>query len=241
MQTKDSYLKLNSDGSLKFVTEISEDRDLTPQLCKLLSEDVLVKSPTLFLTSGGSEVGTLQSLKEAFLFTWLPKIRFNCPFHAGTIMTPEFVPEANTTNPVLNIDWSPPEGMRILFLSRMTRVGTRPTILKDDSNWLFAMNAENQSWQLPLPNLFDDCKICMGAFNGQGDTFQQSFQAALDQFDRSSWNADLLANKQARAGRLFMFKATETGFEQVPQKPGDKWEAQCIKVATSISKMTSIL
>jgi hypothetical protein len=99
-------------------------------------------------------------------------------------------------------------------------------------NWLFACDREKRGYRLPLPNLFDDARICTGAFAGEQSTALGCVTASLEQFNRSKWNADLLRTAE-QARKFFRFAPEQQGFLTLPIQ-SDDWTRLCDKVATAL-------
>jgi hypothetical protein len=142
------------------------------------------------------------------------------------VLVPMF---ASTSDLEMPMVWQAPSVLRLRFAIRTEYIDDYVSI---DKNWLFAFNRENNGFRLPLPNLFDDCAICMGEFNQNYETAQQCLTASLEQFNKSHWNADLMSTTE-QSQKFFRFRPTDETFETLAIDAPD-WTALCTKVSTAM-------
>jgi hypothetical protein len=145
---------------------------------------------------------------------------------AGGVLVPKF---ASTTDLQLPLVWKVPTGIRLVFVTRteFSELSTRI-----DGNWLFAFNEAGNAFRLPLPNLHDDCRICMGSFKNVYSTALDCVAASLQQFNQSKWNADLMRTVE-QSQKFFRFQPTNETFETLPIAVTD-WTTLCDKVSTAL-------
>jgi hypothetical protein len=125
--------------------------------------------------------------------------------------------------------WEAPPEIRLVFVVRTECSEEYATI---GGNWLFAFGQNRNAYRLPLPNLYDDCSICMGEFAQQYDTASECLTASLQQFNKSQWNSDLMPATE-KSQKFFRFKPTDETFETLPVDAGD-WTSLCAKVSTAV-------
>lgn len=158
-------------------------------------------------------------------------LKLNCRFAVSKegIMTPNFQPRGSKDrDPILRLDWAVPADLHLRFVVQVTDSGTSA-----DYFMLTAFDDEKMSYKLPLPNLYDDTQLCLGAgFRAVNESSFGVFKIARDQFIRSDWNTDLLSDDtRTNAEKLFRFKPKGEAFEQLP--PLAHWTQLATKVAPS--------
>jgi hypothetical protein len=142
------------------------------------------------------------------------------------VLVPAFTSNTDLEMPLV---WRAPKEVRLAFVVRTQSAEGSVCI---DGNWLFALDAANRGYRLPLPNLHDDCRICTGSFENHYATGGQCVAASLEQFRKSQWNADLMRSVE-QAQKFFRFQPTNQTFETLPILAED-WTALCNKVSTAI-------
>ena len=142
------------------------------------------------------------------------------------MLVPSF---ATPTDLELPLVWHAPETVRLAFVVRTTGADEGVTI---DGNWLFACDENQRGYRLPLPNLFEDCKVCTGQFQDTYDSGAACVTASLEQFRKSQWNADLMRTVE-RSQQFFRFQPTNETFTTLPIAAAD-WTTLCDKVSSDI-------
>jgi hypothetical protein len=142
------------------------------------------------------------------------------------VLVPKF---ASTTEMSMPLVWKAPKSVRLIF-ALQTQQEDKTTVIQ--GNWLFAFNQAGNGFRLPLPNLHDDCRICMGAFPLKYPSAQECVVASLQQFNQSKWNSDLMRTVEA-AQKFFRFQPTNETFETLPIDSPD-WTKLCDKVSTAL-------
>lgn len=127
----------------------------------------------------------------------------------------------------LKMEWEPHNAMTILFVARI-----EPGLhIGDRKCYLLALDSGGRNHQLPLPNVYDDCSVCMGEFDSQGQSYLECFQKALAQFRNAPWNADLMTgDKSVKLEKLVRFKVVNTPEGDVFEREGSGslWWNQCV-------------
>lgn len=237
MSTKNTYIKITPDGKCHMVEEIVSERDVKADLITSLCQDAEIITRRAFRAPNGNPCTIIATREKDICFTDLKSIRLNASFKVDNnkLVHPYFLKtEENLAS--MQLEWPVPSSMRLLFISKIACRESGCASHADQHNWLMALDAGKRFWRLPLPNLFDDCAICMGHFNGQSQTMQESLALALDQFDKSSWNADLSSERQQELSKaMFSFKSVDGDKFEVVHV--ENWQSCCDKVSTSISNL----
>ena len=241
------YIRLNPDGSSEYVVEHSEPKQIAESLIQRFGKDVVRVVKRVFPTPNGVAHMIITGT-ECYAVSRLPRI--NLLSHYDTLedktLVPVFIKDdaPNAANyPVMPLVWECPKDMVLLFVARIynhDNVNEKMMTHKDQSCFLIAYNQQKQAWLLPLPNLYEDTAICMGQFDGISTNAARSFGVALEQFDKSSWNSDLIEKSRIEASKLmFRFKADKTETTCIPFT-GD-WTQLCQKKATPITALIAQL
>lgn len=145
----------------------------------------------------------------------LAKLTLRAPWrlHEGNL-----VPVFNsTTDPVMAIDWVPP--MPVYFVMS-ENIGNHTV----EQAWLFA-GAPGNFYRLPLANIFDDGRICMGRDPvPRANNSLDNIRNWLQRFASAQWNADLWHGTD-QTFVMFRFQPQEARFIQQPVT-GD-WRTLC--------------
>lgn len=139
------------------------------------------------------------------------------------------VPKFESAEMQMPLEWKVPEEVRLVFVTETKFQGPKTVV---QANWLFAFNDVGNAYRLPLPNLYDDCKLCMGTFTTAHNSAQECLVASLEQFRKSEWNSDLMPSIED-AQRFFRFKPTNETFDTL-SIDAEIWTDLCEKVSTSL-------
>lgn len=117
--------------------------------------------------------------------------------------------------------------MFVYFIFTTTKEGQA---WKTGDNYLIATRmGDKKFYRLPLHNIFDDGRICMGdSYTVQGATLHERFNNALAHFEASPWNTHIA---QAHENTQALFSFSLKG-EQLPIP--DDWHKQCTAVNNTI-------
>lgn len=157
------------------------------------------------------------------------KLPMECPWDSSKdgVLGPAF---ESKDHPVLALKWTVPANMRILLVVVVTKLPEG--FFAASTQFVVAVDQQKRMYQLPLSNLYIDMKLCHGIrVSAQHKCSYNALMDALNQFEKSRWNADLFHDNPARlnATQLFRFKATEKGFDQLP--PTSNWTGLAVKCA----------
>lgn len=145
-------------------------------------------------------------------------------------LTPEFGQKDETIS-LTKPEWKPPASARLWFITHATMRSSVTCYL------VFTRSDKPGIWKLPLPNTYDDGKLCMGdafeeALHGlrsaPNDTELGLHAAALEHFRNTAWNGDLWRNRDA-TDALFRFN-----FEGKQLPVPDRWADWCSGVSSTI-------
>jgi hypothetical protein len=157
-------------------------------------------------------------------------VRFNTGFRmVGDVVVPVFEKPTSST-PRFNVDWDLDKAcagkVRLWFLVKTKSDAGNPNHYIYEC-YLAATSTSNKTYRIPLSNVYDDCKVCMGDYNTEHPTLQQALDAALEQFLTSPWNADLRKSSE-KSDAFFRFKPENAGFETLPVV--GQWNNLCERV-----------
>jgi hypothetical protein len=178
-----------------------------PDLGRIVAADarVTVKNIVDLAIGGASYVVSVTTRHgKQFTATRLPFLNLRTQFKAQEdTLVPSFVSRDGTLT--MTRTWAVPECMTLIFgtVSAPPEGGTRHKVA---STFLFATLADTPGfWRLPLPNVYNDARVCMGSITIEEPTLLSAFTRALEHFHESPWNADLLTDQAGAAERLFRF------------------------------------
>ncbi len=243
-----SYVRLNPDGTSFIVRELYEQRDITQCILNQIASERSLLIKDAFKIADWN-INLVIKNEGMHAICRLPSLNLTAHYTTNSekILVPVFMKENDeraANHVLIPAVWDIPDGMRLMFSAAVADWNTDdlPQTFPNQCCHLVAFNSSGQAWQLPLPNLFDDCSVCMGQFNGRGPTIQDAVGLALGQLHKSSWNSDLVEGKVPQSQSLFRFKMTDKAVECVPLADGVKWESFCKKVSTPITdKMKEVL
>lgn len=125
--------------------------------------------------------------------------------------------------------WTPPSNMRVFFCNHMQANGSGVYLHTHAA--LVAIRTDDKDdrkcYKLPLPNMYENCKLCMGGTPTQElqspemlkRPIADQMQAAVDSFNRSTWNGDLLShNRIETVEAMFQFSAEDNVTQVNPMK-----------------------
>jgi hypothetical protein len=135
----------------------------------------------------------------------------------------------------MNLVWTPPSTMG-LYLVLYWEVGTAGSINSvEPVPYLVAASVNKRTYLLPIPNLYDDGKICLGRDEtSRAQTFRTlgglgaQLDAATKILQETTWNVDLLRNVSGHTQDMFRFDADG---KQMPV-PND-WTEHCTLINQS--------
>lgn len=209
------------------------------KLAEVLRADDEVRIEGAFeLPGADGPVDITRSRDRIYLSIGLPTLRLFTFFRVNPA-TPDvggglFEPVFHTAPDALRMDlsWPIPPTMDLRLIVHAQRESDRYTFY---SAYLAASHAARPGFfRLPLPNIYDDARVCMG--NEFGSPVLPSLSAiaaaALTQFNAASWNTDLLSAVSADNAKLLFRFNPEGGNQPVPPPGGwDTWDSHCERVS----------
>lgn len=235
-----NYIKISEDGSVSHIHQYEEQREISDEFLEQLGAKSKKTILGAFLNEGDS-VNLVASGPEVYAWKFLRHLNISTQYKIGKnkILTPVFLPPADKPGaadhlPAFVGRWVPPFSMRLMYAARIYELGSgRPHTSYNHGCFLIAWDEGGRAFRLPLPNLFDNCDMCTGQFNGSGDSIQEAFSKACEQMSRSEWNSDLLDNSRlVGSEKMFRFEPGE-GADMVSVPFTEDWKKLCPKVANA--------
>ena len=218
---------LRSNGTLAERSIKERDLDADQAVLDALTDEVTRETRNALSLPGWGRAHASVGLNDTLWTVAINRIPLHARFRLiNQVLVPAF---ASATDMEMPLVWQAPESLRLAFVVRTESEGD---CIRVGGNWLFACDADQRGYRLPLPNLHDDCLICTGNFQDRYDTASEGVAASLEQFRKSKWNADLMRTIE-RSQQFFRFQPTNETFTTLPIEATD-WTTLCDKVSTPI-------
>jgi len=227
METTEIILREN--GTL--TERVIRERDLNagPAVLAALTESVTRSVRQVLRLPEWGAVHASVGLDDTLWTVVLDRLPLATRFRlVADVLVPAFAAESDLE---LSLVWQVPRDMRLAFVVRTESEEGEVVI---HQNYLFACDTRNRAYRLPLPNLFDDCKVCTGEFARTHPSGAAAVAASVEQFRASPWNADLMPAIE-RSQQCFRFQPTNESFTTLPIAVAD-WTTLCDKVSTAVSE-----
>lgn len=185
--------------------------------------------PVLDNTAAANVCFSSDSATGHLVSVQLPELILRSPIRTvDTLVIPSF----DGAKEVVELKWEIPGDMHLMHCTHAVTDGLTWTA---DVWYLFGFYDGTQAFQLPLPNLYNDCHLCTGHRELHGTTLAQLVNASLDAFRQSQWTSHLIDENHMRENsqRLFNFKSTPEGFRTV-HTGNYHWTQLSRKVGTDI-------
>lgn len=230
-----SEFVIGSDGRL-FRRDIAEiEMEISQQSLDGLAAGVIRKAPNVFNIKdwGFCHLASGNNVNEYYITVKINRIPMRAHWfltgkEGSQYLVPDFTAKQGQ---VMDMEWVPFEGMFLSFLCLIQRVDFR---WQANRAWLFAHDEQRRFFKLPLPNVFEDCRICEGDWNRNCTNAQEGVSKALEQFANSHWNADLWKTRE-QTQNMFRFQPRKDTFQQL-NYVGDHWTNLCAKVGVDVAK-----
>lgn len=241
-----NYIRIREDGIAEHVQEILTPREITGEFLDLLGSKSRRRITNVF-RNGGSPVGIVVCGMETYAYKYASSLSLNTQYkiNKDKTLTPVFLhrdekdSEEGKRYPSFVGKWLVPSDMSLMYAAQIVDVDSMaPSTSYDHKCFLIAWDGAGRAFRLPLPNLFDNCDMCTGKFDGMGDSIEMAFDKACNQMEKSEWNNDLLdAGRLTGAEAMFRFKTSEANGEMecIPFE-GD-WKKHCPKVANAVTEI----
>jgi hypothetical protein len=236
-----TYYRVSNDR-VELVTEAVQELPISDEVLQRYSVDRAVKIVALFneqLVGPGIMRPVAVSVKGKVVafslrLASLP-IRTRFTTKDG-LMVPDFA-SASSGSTTFQMTWTVPEGIAVYLM-----VCVDPSTLHTGESWLVAYDANGRCYRLPTSNVYEDCKVCQGKYDGYGTSLLDALIKAYNQFLASEWNADLAnySGEDNQSQSMFRFKLLEPdGFETVP--PTGTWQSYCKRINNEFINNSIIL
>lgn len=226
---------LKSDGNAVLRTITEQPCAIVNELVEGLSNNAIRSLPGIFQTPT-ERVGVVLTRNEILLGCRLSHLELSMNwFLSNGLLLPR--PCANGdkgSGTVMKMKWEPHNGLNLMFVA-VIHPGME---IENRKCFLLAFNSSKANYQLPLPNLYDDCSVCMGEFNSHGTSYLECFQKALTQFRNATWNTDLTdGEKLKKLETLIRFKVVKQDDKDVFEREGNGnlWWNQCWSRETRVT------
>lgn len=133
----------------------------------------------------------------------------------------------------VTLQWDPPKDCRLFLMLHVSPLATVDgTSYVSRQQYLYAVDSDKATFRLPLPNLYDDCRICsgMGAEGFHAPFISDLVVTAVSSIANSQWNSDLLKSLET-SQKFFRFSGTAEGFKTIPVR---NWQRLCATVGTDL-------
>lgn len=225
---------IRQDGKVFNRTIEEREVTVTDDVLSRISANTYVKVPDVMALNSVGKVGLAACNNNQYWSIKLPFLRLSAPFtmHTAGYLYPNFV---SHTDPRLEMQWNKFADMELVLLvitnySPAHKIkGLNPILFSN--LYLVAVDKDRRFYKLPLPNVYDDCRVCYGNQEIKGQpTASDMLNFIFALFMSSPWNADLWKDAH-KTQALFRFKPEGKVFNQM--MPEQHWTTLCTKVATS--------
>ena len=230
-----SEVILKSDGLIVARTVHESVLAINPVALQSLADTVKIKIRHIAELPDGTHLNLCTTILSRLWFWEARSLHLRCPYRIiksgdKERLVPNF---GHQKDPIIELVWHPPDGMRMLQCCQITGTGTNQVYV--NKMWSVVVPTSTKAaYILPLPNLYDDGSVCLGEWEYWTDSDYKGILKLIDHFQRSKWNADLLTTKKIeQCDKLFSFEPT--GKMECIEFTGD-WTKLCYKVSTSITE-----
>lgn len=227
---------IKEDGGLIRRDIVERELEITQAGLEALGNSIIRRTTSIYHLKdfGPAHIALGAESNIVFFTVELKRIPLRAPFKLvkESTLVPQFGDNSLDT---LSLEWEAPEGMSIRFLNMCTvnEGGRANQRWHSTKAWLFAGTTDNRQFRLPLPNIYDDCRICEGEWVRTASNGEECLLKALTQFEKSEWNADLWRAPE-NTQSMFRFTPNKEGFTQMAIS-GD-WTNLSFKVGTDVTK-----
>lgn len=227
MNSNSYHFEIFPDGMAQKVEVRRYDIDLTAEVAESLAAGRFIKIPNLFPTRWGNAGVAIADAKNVYWTFAMASLPLKAPFRAiNGVVVPNF---GGSNDPVIALEWKVPSDMKLRALVWTSIHGTYHFIVS--RAWLFAFDTYESTYRLPLGNLYDECRLCLGQATISGTNHLDAAINGMNQVQNGVWNADLWSTVN-ETQKLFRFKPTNDSFSQ--EEPLTHWPALCTKVGNAI-------
>ena len=211
----------------------------------IAQQQTFISVPGLFKVGDGYLVnGSFDSKGGAILTTMLPYIEINSRFAVvkgdggknTLVLTPRSRSDEGRSDEGrinqggnMTLRWMVPEGMQLRLMASFNAAKAILDV------WMFASQVKSPGvyYRLPLPNHYEDCRLCLGTgWQTSYSTLQEQMQAVVTQLFKSSWNSDLESISGDNTERVFRWEEDGTTYRSLCPA---QWTRNCNKVAVGVT------
>lgn len=214
---------IEADGTVCRRTTSTSEIVISDAAMSTLTTASISATPNL-ATAVGSRIHMVRQSNQLYFTAVLDRFFMRAPFK---MFGDRLVPNFTGTDPVIEMVWVPPEGCTLKMLIQ-PEVGL-PRLY---CSWFLAFDERGNAWRLPLPNVYDDCRVCTGQPATAYGTHLGMVADTLEKFRESRWNADLWSEPE-KTQALFQWIPHNDGFEQVFPK-SDDWTNYSYKISIPV-------
>ncbi len=243
--SNETYYKINPDGRIYRRTNVEVEVNIADEVLATLQSGVPTRVRAMFDSLSKNPVVksnvVFKGNNHAFVTSGLSELVIKAPFRMeGEYLMPYF---NSKEDPIMSIPWKNPADMWLYLCVSANYIPADPYrgLWGFSQAYLFALGPIPSSgkpqpvYRLPLPNIYDDARICMGP--GQSVAAQMTLHDLLKTTHQvlvaSQWGVHFLKDK-GLTDQLFRFKPLKDGFETIPPANAQWWKV-CEKIATDIT------
>lgn len=220
---KEIVFRQDSTAILRTIFE--ETLAISETMVAHLAESYHTPVHNLFRVNGKPVNARIGSGGEFYTVT-LDRLALKCRWRLVNGEPDLWVPNIGSNiDPIVTLYWVPPGTMQLLMLIKSIQGVFKYA-------WLVAINQDQADTRLRLPlgNIFEDCKLCLGDNSVTGSTVEEMILNAIQVLEASEWNTDLWTHKSEETQKLFRFRPNpDKGFTQL--EPDGDWRSMCKTVA----------
>lgn len=224
--------------SLDFSRVVLEDLGSCSDVLTNIADNIVRKEERLFKARGHVVDVSFLNNNSLYASVQLKKLRISCEYNhvdgnggaSVAHMYPSFVNRAGNANAPRNytLEWNIPAGIKAYIVFHILggrrvqndNATTSPGYGADNAWLVCQIDGEDGQFMLPLPNLYDDGRICFGAPFVRKETIQECVENDLDSFYSTTWNSDLMTDeKKSKVKKLIRFKTSDNS-QLPPVLPG---------------------
>lgn len=219
------YLALHPDGKIYDMRLTMRDMGDQSAVLEAIGGQLPVELGPSFRLPNGSVVGIQRKNRNVYMYAKMEALKLNTvwrPYGSSPVKLMLVGVSTGETDFQASYLWHPPDDMKLWLVSVMTPTGPSGAYLPE-LTYIIAVG-KKKFYRLPLPNLYEDCRICMGSWASKNiETWQDRFIEVYEQFWNAPWNTDLSdKHKPTESTAMFVF---DSKGKQLPSPDG--WEKLC--------------
>lgn len=200
------FCVFNHEGIHRVTMSFSRLLDFDKAIQEMVKSNVVLSlsDKTSFLNSRNEEV-IMFTYNEHF--GWI--LRLRKPFEIKTV----YCIDNEAIVPCFHKDYAPLDsiilGEQVLIFDPKVWNGYNPWIVYSDYGYYFVIQYNNQLYNFPLPNIYEDGRLCTGSsVINEGISVAEHVENTINHLSNSAWNSDLLSDKDI-ARKLFRWSPVD--------------------------------